>query len=102
MALPTHTTLPTSSSTAEHLRRRAVGLRSLARALQALDVLDLHRHAGTDVWVGPSQQHWHDTLQSDRAALVRGGHELLVAARRLERRADDLDLAGPPSSGHVR
>ncbi len=79
-----------------------MALRSLAQVLQRLDVLDLQRHAGTDVWVGPSQQHWDDTLRSDRAALLRAGHELLVAARRLERRADDLDLAGLPASGRVR
>jgi hypothetical protein len=106
MALPTPfpvaATVAAASHTAEHLRRRALLLRALSRAVQQLDVLDLQRHAGTDVWVGPSQQHWDDTLRTDRAALLRTSRELHDAARRLERRADDLDRAGPPATGAVR
>jgi hypothetical protein len=96
--MPT-TSLPTS--TAHHLRLRAIALRALARALQHLDVLDLARHTGTDVWVGPSQQHWQVTLHGDRALLLRHGRELLDAARRLERRADDLDRLATVSVPHV-
>jgi hypothetical protein len=93
------------SSTALHLRHRAVGLRATARALQHLDVLDLARHAGTDTWVGPSQQLWFDALRSDRSHLLRASRELLDAARRLDRRADDLErlrLDGALPAPHVR
>ncbi len=90
-----------SSATAEHLRHRAVALRALARAVQHLDVLDLFRHTGTDVWVGPSQQHWYDTLHSDRAALLRESRDLLSAAHRLERRADDLERLAVVTAPHV-
>ena len=92
----------TPTHTAEHLRRRALMLRALSRALQRLDVLELQRSASTDVWVGPSQQHWDDVLRGDRAALLRAGRELHDAARRLERRADDLDRAGAPAAGAIR
>lgn len=95
-----HTTTP--SHTAELLRRRALLLRSLSRAVQQLDAIDLYRHAGTHVWVGPSQQHWDDTLRSDRGALLHAGRELHAAARRLERRADDLDRAGAAPTGAAR
>jgi hypothetical protein len=88
--------------TAERLRRRALLLRTLSRAVHHLDMLELHRHAGTDVWVGPSQQHWDDTMRTDRAALARAGRELHQAARRLEQRADDLERLGAPERGAVR
>ena len=94
------------SPTALHLRQRAVGLRATARAIQHLDVLDLAAHAGTDVWVGPSQQHWDDTLRAHRGQLLRVSRELLDSARRLDRRADDLERLGldlvHPSAPHVR
>ena len=82
------------SSTAAHLRHRALAVRVTARALQHLDVLDLAPYASTDTWVGPSQQLWHDTLHRDRAELLRASRELLTIAGRLERRADDIDRLG--------
>lgn len=98
---------PTSSaSTALHLRQRAVELRATARAIQHLEVLDLQLHAGTDVWVGPSQQHWDGTLRAHRGQLLRASRELLDHARRLDRRADDLQRLGldlaHPTAPHVR
>jgi hypothetical protein len=94
------------TSTVQHLRHRALTLRVTARAIQHLDVLDLSRHAGTEVWVGPSQQHWHETLRADRGVLLRASRELLDGARRLDRRADDIERLGlhvaRPAAPHVR
>jgi hypothetical protein len=95
-----------ASPTVQHLRHRAITLRATARAIQHLDVLDLAAHASTDVWVGPSQQHWHDALRAHRGQLLRASRELLDGARRLDRRADDLERLGldlaRPTAPHVR
>lgn len=55
-------------------------------------MLVLHRAAGTDVWAGPSQEHCDLALRSHRAALLGATRSLLLAARRMEHMADELDL----------
>lgn len=75
---------------ADRLRHRAVTLRSLARRLSHVDLLHLHLHAGTDVWVGPSQQRLALDLQARRRALTGAIEVLQHQARRLDREADEL------------
>ena len=82
---------------AERLRLRAIALRTLARRLSNLEVLHLQRHAGTDVWMGPSQQRLATDLQTRRRALTGAIEALQVQARRFDREADALALLPEPS-----
>lgn len=85
---------------AARLRLRAVALRTLARRLSRLELLHLHRHAGTDVWMGPSQQRLALDLQARRRALTGAIEALQTQARRFDREADALALL--PEPGGVR
>ncbi len=85
---------------AERLRLRAIALRTLARRLSDLEVLHLHRRAGVDVWVGPSQQRLALDLQTRRRALTGAIEHLQAQARRFDREADALVLL--PDRGGVR
>jgi len=88
--------MPTAVA-ANRLRTRAVALRALADRLRRLDVLTLHLHAGTDTWVGPSPQRCADALRAHRLALLRRAELLDATARRMQRRADELEsLAAAP------
>lgn len=80
-----------SSPEPEALRRRAAVLRALARRIGSLRVLDLHRAAGPDTWVGPSAQHCLDELIAQRARLLDAADRLRVTAARFERAAADLE-----------
>lgn len=82
---------------AERLRHRAVALRTLARHLSHTEVLHLHLHAGTDVWMGPSQQRLALDLQARRRALIGAAEALVAMARRLDREADSLTLLPDPA-----
>lgn len=89
----------TGSASAAHLRVRATQLRSLARRLHNLQVLDCYRSAGSDTWVGPSPQRCDDALRGFPVALRTQADSLSVEARRLDRVADEIDararLTGP-------
>lgn len=89
----------TGSVSADHLRRRAATLRSLAQRLNALRVLDCYRSAGTDTWVGPSPQRCDDALRRAPITLRAEAEALSVEARRLDRAAEEIDaharLIGP-------
>jgi len=63
---------------------RAATLRRLAREMEALRVLDVHRRAGPDTWVGPTAQCCLDELLLHRRAILAAADSLRAAARRLE------------------
>lgn len=85
---------------ADRLRKRAIALRTLARRLSHLELLHLQRHAGTDVWMGPSQQRLTLDLQARGRALTGAIETLQAQARRFDREADALGLS--PEAGGVR
>ncbi len=89
----------TGSSTSDHFRQRATHLRSLAKRLHSLLVLDCYRSSGIDTWVGPSPQRCDDALRGFPATLRTQADSLTTEARRLERIADEMDahtrLTGP-------
>lgn len=66
---------------------RAVHLRSLARQVQNLRALDVHRYAGPEAWVGPVAQQCLDQLVFHRRVILLAAEGLLAAARRLEQGA---------------
>lgn len=80
---------------AVHLRQRAAALFFLARRMEQLEVLTLHRSASADTWVGPSQAHCETSLRGHRSALLRHAAELAATARRMERVADQLASVQP-------
>ncbi|MEN9643770.1 MAG: hypothetical protein RL238_439 [Actinomycetota bacterium] len=85
---------------AERLRHRAVALRALARRLNNLELHHLHRHAGVDTWMGPSQQRLELDLRTRRRALIGAAEALQAQARRFDREADQL--AALPAVDGVR
>ena len=89
----------TGSGSAQHLRIRATQLRSLARRVHNLQVLDCYRSAGIDTWVGPSPQRCDDALRGFPGTLRTQADSLGIEARRLDRLADELEartrLTGP-------
>lgn len=75
------------------LRQRAATLRTLARRIESLTVLDLHRVAGADTWVGPSPCTRAEMLRAHRGRLLAAADDLWATASRFEREADELDAA---------
>lgn len=71
----------------EILRARAAGLRKLAGRLQASPVVDLHRRAGTDVWLGPTAFECHDELITLGRRITDAADDLVWSARSLEQQA---------------
>ena len=63
---------------------RAAHLRRLAREMESLRLLDLHRRAGPETWVGPTAQRCLDELLLQRRAILAAAESLRIAARRLE------------------
>ena len=88
--------MPTTIA-ATRFRTRAVALRALADRIHRLDVLALHLHAGDDTWVGPSPQRCVAALCHHRITLIAQAEALLSTARRMERRADELDALAAAS-----
>jgi len=88
-----------STASSDRLRARATQLRSLARRLHGLRIVDCYRSAGYDTWVGPSPQRCDDALRTYPMTLRAEVDSLSVEARRLERLADEIDarasLVGP-------
>jgi hypothetical protein len=84
------------------LRARAQALRLLAMRLEVTPATTLHRYAGPDTWVGATPQACLDELGRLPHDLTACVDELGLAARTLERRADDAELlrwlrSGAPS-----
>ena len=92
--------LTSSDTTADHFRQRATHLRSLARRLHSLRVLDCYRSSGIDTWVGPSPQRCDDALRTFPATLRAQADSLTTEARRLDRIADDLDARARLTAPH--
>ncbi len=63
---------------------RADELRRLATQIEGLRLLDLHRRAGTEVWVGAIAAQCHDELAAHRRQLLFAAQCVRAAARRLE------------------
>ena len=63
---------------------RATELRRLARRLQALSALTLHRFAGDETWVGPAALACRSDLEAHARLLNCEADRLLAVARRLE------------------
>jgi hypothetical protein len=79
-----------TSAEIEHLRARAGDLRLVARRIGASAAATVHRLAGPDTWTGPTAQSCLDDLVAMRRQLESDQRTLDDAARRLERRADEL------------
>lgn len=100
--------MPTTPQ-ATRLRQRAATLRALARRIESLAVLDLHRQAGADTWVGPSPYMCAEMLRAHRGRLLAAADDLWATASRFEREAEEIDaaalaesLAGPlPDAARV-
>ncbi len=100
--------MPTTPQ-ATRLRQRAATLRALARRIESLSVLELHRKAGADTWVGPSPYVCAEMLRAHRERLLAAADDLWATASRFEREADEIDaaaladpLAGPlPDAARV-
>lgn len=90
----------TSSASADQLRGRARSLRSFARALRTLRVLDCYRSAGSDTWVGPSPQRCDDALRRFPGTLHAHADALYAEARRLDRLASDMDARSTLTGTH--
>jgi hypothetical protein len=83
----------TPTERAEHLRRRARGLRDLAAEIEALPIMDLDRHAGDDTWRGPRAELCRSTLAANQRQLARSVDDLRWHATQLEEQADHLEIA---------
>jgi hypothetical protein len=79
------------TETGDQLRVRATALRALARKLDNALALDLHRRAGTDVWIGPTPQHCYEDVRDDRRSLLGAAESLRSSARILDQRARQFD-----------
>lgn len=81
----------TTTPAATRLRQRAAELAALASRLQRLQILDLHRFADAETWVGPSPQACVDDLRQRRSVILQRADDLLVESRRFNRTADEMD-----------
>lgn len=84
------------SATAARWRERADHLEGLARAIEASQVMTLHRWLGPDTWDMPRADRCRARLDADVRALRRAADELRTTAARLRASADraELDAAG--------
>ena len=74
------------------LRDRAAALRRVAIAIENSEAVVLYRRAGGDTWIGPTPQHCLNELHSIRRALLDAAAGLRTNARRLDKRAQQLEL----------
>lgn len=88
-----------SSPEASRLRERAATLRRLARRIDGLRLLELHRDVGPDTWVGPTPQHCAHLVEVHRVRLLAAADELYASAARFERQADQFDAAARAPAG---
>jgi len=66
---------------------RAGELRRLAAQVEALRLLDLHRWAGDETWIGPVAWQCREQLLAHRRLLLFAADGLRAAARRVEQGA---------------
>lgn len=90
----------TTATQVEQLRVTAQHLRSVSRKIGASRALSVHTLAGPDTWVGPTADSCYAALLALRGQLQSNQQTLIDGARRLERRADVLEL-NPPVIGSV-
>lgn len=74
------------------LRDRAAALRRVARTIENSEAIVLYRRAGGDTWIGPTPEHCLDELHSIRRTLLIAADGLRRDARRIEKRAQQLEL----------
>lgn len=79
---------------ADHLRRRAAGLRDLAARLSTTPALRLDDVAGPDTWRTPRADLCRQVHAANRTQLLRAIEDLHHRARRLDRRAHELEALG--------
>jgi uncharacterized protein YukE len=81
-----------TSPQAQALRTRAQQLRHTASRIDASSALTVNRLAGPETWIGPAAQACLDFLVTLRRQVETSSETLRDAARRLEQRADEIDL----------
>lgn len=79
------------SPAADALRRRSGALRRTARQLDDAEFWSLGASSGADTWTGPTATRFADDLATSRRDLDVAHDELIHAAVRLERTADELE-----------
>lgn len=79
------------SDAADHARRRARHLRSIAVRIEQSPVMWLEQFAGDDTWAGRRPLLCRATLQANLAQLHRSADELRWQAYVFEQRAVQLD-----------
>ena len=72
----------------DELLERAAALRQLARRLDGVSAMELHRRADRDVWIGPTPTRCHEELLGIRRSLHTAAENLRAAARLLEHRTE--------------
>jgi hypothetical protein len=77
------------------LRATANRLRSLSAVISTGRAMTVHRLAGNDTWIGPTQQFCHDSLLGVRRLLESTTETLDDTVQRLDRQADELVLHPP-------
>jgi hypothetical protein len=85
------------TATGVALRARATGLRRLATRLVELDLREIRRRAGDDVWRGPLADRCRDEAYVAQRRLELAVDDLRRHALILERQADEADLRAAAS-----
>lgn len=75
------------------LRGRADDLRRLAVSIESIPALELAAHAGDDTWRGARPTFCVSTWMGHRRCLIDAAFQLRTDARRLDLRANALDVA---------
>ena len=81
------------------LRARATELRRVAGAIEATPAIDLISQAGDNTWRGERVTFCVATMSQHRLALLDAARGLRSNARRLDIRADHLDVLNVGSGG---
>ncbi|MEP1122362.1 MAG: hypothetical protein ABJH68_00550 [Ilumatobacter sp.] len=82
-----------SHAHADHARRRAAHLRTLASEMLHSPSMTLHTHSTVDTWHGPQAQACNQALAGAQRAVHLAIDDLLDRAWRLDRDADELEAA---------
>ena len=86
--------MPPAPVTADQLRQRATALRRLGSRLDGAAVLDLHRRATEETWMGPTPIHCREDLLTIRRQVLGAADDVRSRAAALDRLAQQLDASG--------